>query len=143
MNKIPLEVIREHIIPYTYSPQNDELLDDIKSFYIVRNLLLNIYYHRWKKSFNYEENADLNWLYNDITRFYNDDNPTMFGYTDNCIKKFQRCYMCKDKEANFISKKIHDIMRNCENVNSSINIQLGLLDKDERQKLMSFCIGLE
>ena len=34
-------------------------------------------------------------------------------------------------------------MRNCENVNSSINIQLGLLDKDERQKLMSFCIGLE
>jgi hypothetical protein len=106
-------------------------------------LLLNIYYHRWKKSFNYEENADLNWLYNDITRFYNDDNPTMFGYTDNCIKKFQRCYMCKDKEANFISKKIHDIMRNCENVNSSINIQLGLLDKDERQKLMSFCIGLE
>ena len=51
--------------------------------------------------------------------------------------------MCKDKEANFISKKIHDIMRNCENVNSSINIQLGLLDKDERQKLMSFCIGLE
>ena len=51
MNKLPLEVIREHIIPYTYSPQNDELLDDIKSFYIVRNLLLNIYYCRWKEAF--------------------------------------------------------------------------------------------
>lgn len=143
MNKLPLEVIREHIIPYTYSPQNNELLDDIKSFYIVRNLLLNIYYYRWKEAFNYEENADLNWLDNDIGRFFNDDSPMMFGYTDNCIKKFQRCYMCKDKEVNFVIKKIHNIMSNYRNVKNSINIQLGLLDKEERQKLLSFCLLLE
>jgi hypothetical protein len=69
---------------------------------------------------HFESFKGLNWLDNDIGRFFNDDNPTMFGCTDNCIKKFQRCYMYKDKEANFISKKIHDIMRNCENVNRSV-----------------------
>ena len=143
MNRLPLEIIREHIIPYTYSPQNDQLLDDIKSFYIVRNLLLNIYYYRWKEAFNYEKNADLNWLDNDISRFYNDDNAIMFGYTDNCIKKFKRCYMFKDKEVNFIIKNVNNIMRNCKNVKSAINIQLGLLDKEERQKLLSFCLVLE
>ena len=143
MNRLPLEIIREHIIPYTYSPQNDQLLDDIKSFYIVRNLLLNIYYYGWKEAFNYEKNADLNWLDNDISRFYNDDNAIMFGYTDNCIKKFKRCYMFKDKEVNFIIKNVNNIMRNCKNVKSAINIQLGLLDKEERQKLLSFCLVLE
>ena len=51
--------------------------------------------------------------------------------------------MCKDKEVNFIVKKIHNIMNNYKNVKNSINIQLGLLDKDERQKLLSFCLVLE
>ena len=33
MNTIPIDIIREHILPYTYDPQSQELCDDIRSFY--------------------------------------------------------------------------------------------------------------
>lgn len=33
MDKIPIDIIRENIIPYTYTPQPKELCKDIRSFY--------------------------------------------------------------------------------------------------------------
>ena len=42
-DKLPIEIIREKIIPYTYEPQPKELLEDIISYYEVKNLLKDYY----------------------------------------------------------------------------------------------------
>ena len=76
MDKLPIDIIREEIIPYTYTPQPKELCKDIRSFYNIRDYLCKLYYDRWFHTFHYEENADLNWLDNDICRFFNDDIAT-------------------------------------------------------------------
>ena len=95
MNKIPLDIIREHILPYTYQPQRKELCHDIISFNNSKLYLKKLYYERWKDSFYYEEDADVNWLENDLVSFFNDDRATMLGYTDNCIAKYSRIFSTK------------------------------------------------
>jgi hypothetical protein len=43
LRKLPEEIIRQEIIPYTYKPQSKELLADIRSFYVDWNILDNAY----------------------------------------------------------------------------------------------------
>ena len=43
MNKIPNDIIINHIIPYTYNIQSKELLMDIKSFYVDYSIINNVY----------------------------------------------------------------------------------------------------
>ena len=43
IEKLPLEVIRENIIPFTYELQPKELLEDIVSYYEVKYLLYDFY----------------------------------------------------------------------------------------------------
>lgn len=143
MNKIPWEIIREEIMPYTYMPQPSNLCLDIRSYYNIRDYLFKLYYERWKFSFEYEKNADKNWLENDIMRFMNEDFATMNGYTYSHLKKYERLFVLKDEDPeiiiNYINK--HTAIKN--NVMSSINIQLGLLTYEERHKLVDFVHELE
>lgn len=64
MNTLPVDIIREHIVPYTYLPQTKEFCDNVKSFISSKARLRQLYCDRWKDAFHYEENADLNWLDN-------------------------------------------------------------------------------
>ena len=43
LRRIPEEIIRQEIIPYTYSPQSKEFLADIRSFYVDWNIIDNAY----------------------------------------------------------------------------------------------------
>jgi len=52
-HRLPSEIIREHIMPYTYSPQSSELCLDVRSFvetrkklfcYYIKNLLISPHY---------------------------------------------------------------------------------------------------
>ena len=43
LRKLPEEIIRQEIIPYTYSPQSKELLADIRSFFVDWNIIDNAY----------------------------------------------------------------------------------------------------
>ncbi len=43
INELPLEIIINNIIPYTYNIQSKNLLMDIRSFYIDYNIIDNIY----------------------------------------------------------------------------------------------------
>lgn len=138
MNTIPIDIIREHILPYIYEPQSQELCDDIKSFYKCKFYLRNLYYERWKFSFCYEPDADVNWLDNDLTRFLNNDSATMLGFTNNCIQKFSRIFGLKGKNKKTISNYI-DKHTGCEaKALNSINIQIGILTPKERQDFISF-----
>ena len=43
MDKIPRDIIINNIIPYTYSIQTEELLNDIKSFLITKDKIIEFY----------------------------------------------------------------------------------------------------
>ena len=42
MHRLPFDIIREHIIPYTYKPQPKSLCRDIETFVAVKNALYDI-----------------------------------------------------------------------------------------------------
>jgi len=44
MRKLPEEIIVNHIAPFIFMPQNNTLLDDIRSFYMDMRFLENLYY---------------------------------------------------------------------------------------------------
>ena len=142
MDKIPIDIIRENIIPYTYTPQPKELCKDIRSFYNIRDYLYKFYYDIWGDIYYYEKNTHLNWLDNDLGRFCNDDKPIMYGFTDNCIAKYSRIFGLKNSNRKKISNYIHNITVT-SNVIHSINIQIGILNVEERLKLVDFVHSLD
>lgn len=139
IKKLPIEIIRENIIPYTYNPQSKELIYDIQSFNKTNQVLKELYYKRWKDTFEYEINADLNWLENDINRFFNEDQATMYGYKNNCIKKYKRLYILQKKQLETTIKYISKRRK----AKQSINIQLGLLFPEERNRFIKFALSLD
>jgi len=64
---LPVEIIRNHIIPYTYSPQSDNLCRDITTFYFTYHKLME----RQKRGAVY---LDYSWcismLNSEILQFY-------------------------------------------------------------------------
>ena len=44
MEKIPLDVLYNHIIPYTYEKIDSRLLNDIRNFICDYNIIINYYY---------------------------------------------------------------------------------------------------
>ena len=143
MNKIPIDIIREHILPYTYKPQPQELCDDIKSFINCKIYLKKLYNERWKDSFYYEEDADVNWLDNDLGRFFNDDRATMLGFTDNCIAKYSLIFGLKNSNRKTVSNYINSHTGYETEVLNSINIQIGILTPKEREEFISFSHSLD
>ena len=104
LKKIPDDIIREYIIPYTYNSQSPELCADINSFYNTYNSLNNKYELVYGLG-----NDSKDWLSNDICRFLNNDFPTMLGYRDFYINIYRRIYMnhgkCCDNIIKCIQKK--------------------------------------
>ena len=126
-------------MPYTYKLQSKELTHDIQSFNKTKQVLKEIYYIRWKDTFEYETDADLNWLDNDIIRFYNEDQATMYGYKNNCIKKYKRLFILEKKQLETTIKYISKRRK----AKQSINIQLGLLFPEERNRFIDFALSLD
>lgn len=145
LKKLPTHLIRENIIPFTYNLQNQCILEDIKSFYKTRSYLLNLYYDRWCHTFEYEENADLNWLDNDILRYMNNDIATMTGYTESNLNKFKRIFLLQNKDYVSIAKYIMITTGPSSDVKQNINLLIGILLPSERNELIEFTesIGAE
>lgn len=41
MNRLPFDIIINHIIPYTYNIQSNILLEDINNYYTIKEILMN------------------------------------------------------------------------------------------------------
>lgn len=134
LNRLPIEIIREHIIPYTYNPQPEKLCEDIRSFHCVHEHLYEVYYKRWE---NIEPGEYINWLENDIIRFLNNDKATMWGYVENYLEKLSRLYLLKDKTKKAVRQYIHTKIMHFE-AKYAIKTFLGLLTPDERLELVNF-----
>jgi len=86
IDKLPFEVVFNHIIPYTYSPQPKILLEDIRDYVYTFNLISSVYYNRWIVFWGEEENEDKHWLCNDIYRFVDDFNIRLLSSRNIKIK---------------------------------------------------------
>jgi hypothetical protein len=75
---LPMELI-QIILRYTFCPQPQILLDDIKSYTSSMKQILEQYYKYWQL-FEFEPGENhLNWLENDMIRYANANRPTNLG----------------------------------------------------------------
>ena len=63
----------------------------------------------------------------------------MYGYKNNCIKKYKRLCILKNKQLETTIKYISKRRK----AKQSINIQLGLLFPEERIRLIEFALSLD
>ena len=132
IEKLPLDIILQ-IIPYTYNVQNKELLNDIISYKETHSLLSELYYNYWIVYAEQEPEQDRNWLINDIFGYANNDVATMYGYVDKFYTIFKRNIFLKTEKA--IDKYVKILDK--KNVNTEINIFLGLLQANERDEFIN------
>lgn len=141
LQKIPQDVIRENIIPYTYNTQPRELLDDIISFIYMKEILIELYYEKWHEW--HDENY-MDWLSNDISRFFNEDQATMLGFVDSNVNKFKRLFKFFYK--NYDKSKIVKIISKIDSPNTlsifHFNTCLGILTTSERLDFLKFVTNI-
>tara|TARA_X000000950_G_scaffold289012_1_gene409079 strand:+ start:914 stop:1360 length:447 start_codon:yes stop_codon:yes gene_type:complete len=141
IQKIPEEVVRENIIPYTYNTQSRELLDDIISFIYTKEILIELYSETWHE---WEDETYMDWLSNDISRFFNEDKATMLGFVDSNINKFKRLFKIFYK--NYDKIKIINVMKKFESPSTlslfHFNTCLGILTTSERLDFLKFITNI-
>ena len=133
LQKIPDDIIRECILPYTYEPQHPLLCADIRSFYNTYNNMCEIYGLAYPL-----HNESKEWLSNDITRFLNDDFPTIYGYRKFYINAYRRMFMNWHKD---IDKIIDCIQTTETKVPNDIQIHIGIMTPQERLQLEDFLMN--
>jgi len=136
LHKLPVDIIRHHIIPYTYNTQNKKLLDDIKNYYDTKQAILVLYDEYWKKNLHDPDYSDFyanEWLINDIFAYSNNYYAGMYGFVKSFYNIFRRfLFLKKIKD---IEKYVSKLEK--KPVNTQINIFWGLFTPEER---MLFCI---
>jgi hypothetical protein len=67
-NYFPIDLIR-YITPFTYKELPTDLLIDIQSFQTTKEIITSFYFEKYNHLFEYEKEADLNWLTSDILTY--------------------------------------------------------------------------
>ena len=135
LSLIPTEVVQNYIIPYTYCPQPDNLCTDIRSYHKTIFNLKQFYSTIFPTlPTTPPEDSDMAWLSNDITRFLNRDNPTMFGIDKYYKEVFQRIYLNHKKD---LPSVIIPSIIGSDNF-TDIKVSIGLLLPSERLNLETF-----
>lgn len=123
--RIPYDVVHRHIIPYTYLPQSDELLWDIRHYKPDINILESIYYTQYNEFI----------LLTDLLMFH--------GYTYNMIyisaemlELFKR-YIMLTKMDNIYLNNYMKICCRTRRRKRVIKFIWGLMTIDERNKFMN------
>jgi len=113
MKRIPVDVIINHIIPYTYNVQSKTLLEDIKNYYTIKEILMNQKY-------------DTNMIKHEILAVFYDNKCKLFTILN---RHFQM--KCKKKDC--------DIIYNLSN-SKRFNILFGLFTKEERILFLEYIL---
>jgi len=134
ISRIPKDIVRDQIIPYTYCPQPTALLEDLRSYHLTMSRAKALYREKLPtESYTDVDNSDMAWLCNDICRFLNNDQPTMFGIVEFYKTVFRRLYMNQSKLLDDVPIP-YILSDNCK----EINVSIGLLLVDERRNLETF-----
>jgi len=111
MQRIPLDVIINHIIPYTYHIQSNILLEDIKSYYTIKEILL-------------DEKYLTNIIKHDILAVFYDNRSKLSTI-------LHRHFQMKMKKMEY--NTIYDLPNN-----KRFNILFGLFTKEERMHFLEY-----
>ena len=111
MQRIPLDVIINHIIPYTYHVQSNVLLEDIKSYYTIKEILL-------------DEKYLTNIIKHDILAVFYDNRSKLSTI-------LYRHFQMKMKKMDY--NIIYDLPNN-----KRFNILFGLFTKEERMHFLEY-----
>ena len=133
IQRLPMDIILQ-IIPYTYNLQNKDLLNDIVHYKETRTLLFSLYHKYWIIDGQQIEPEDKYWLINDIHAYANNYKATMYGYIDKFYDIFKRNISLQTKTMDTIDKYVK--LSEEKNINTQINIFLGLLTIHERNELV-------
>jgi hypothetical protein len=125
LRNIPEDIIREHIIPYTYHPQSRILCEDIHNFVETNTLLHSLYTQEYPT-----QSEQLEWLSNDIGRYMNKDKAFMYGFVDFFINIYKRRYMLQFQTPEFLLQHIKSHYYN--SYPKDIKICLAIMTPDER-----------
>lgn len=123
--RIPYDVIRRHIIPYTYLSQSKELLRDIRNYKQDINLIESIYYTRYNEFI----------LLTDLLLFHK------YNYNMKCISKnmtelITRHIMLTTLDNNDLNNYMRKF-RNTSRRKRAIKFIWGLMTPDERNKFIN------
>jgi len=134
------EEIKNHIISYTYSPQSLKLMEDVQNYVSSKNMVQTLYYNRWHDTFVYEEQADHNWLYNDLIGYMNEGQATIFGYRRRFHDILSRNY-----SINLNIKLYRKFLRRqfAECIKQTNNLLWGLLKVEERNEFLESQLEIE
>jgi hypothetical protein len=105
MERIPLDIIINHIIPYTYNIQPKLLLEDIKNYYTIKKNLINDKYNT---------------------------NIIKHELLSNCYINKQKFNNILDRHFQIHSKKYDYHIIYKYSLKSQFNIVFGLLSREER-----------
>lgn len=136
IKNLPFHLIFYHIIPYTYSVQSKELLEDIRDFYKTKLIVLYLYLKRFKNANDSQcpdENEDKDWLINDIWGFSNNNIALVNGY----CREFYEILFRNPFIKSYTESDIYISNMDKKNSNSQINIFWGLFTSRERNQFMS------
>jgi hypothetical protein len=129
--------LQNEILKNIRNPQNKNLLNDIEDFNKSKEKIFNKYY-----KIGYDDNIDSEFyvnykVENDLLGFYNDNYPLIDGIKETNLEKLNRILSIKNKlNKNHTLVLYNMLLNNDMNVNQRINILLGALTIEERQKFI-------
>jgi hypothetical protein len=133
IRQLPQDIVNI-IISYTYTPQPVEITSDIHSYFESKKKIKKMFYDRYQHLFQYEKDADIDWLVNDIICFMNQNRASYYMYVDQLYSIFRRVYMLKDMEDSVLKKIINKSRK--KNVYYQFHIYWGLLTPNERNRFI-------
>ena len=113
MNRIPFDVIINHIIPYTYNVQSNILLEDIKNYHTIKEIL-------------FDQKHDINIVKHDILAIF-------YVYPARLSTILHRHFQMK------LTKKNYDVIYNFSK-DKRFNILFRLFTKEERIHFLEYMI---
>jgi len=129
IRKLPDDIVH-YILPFTYSYQTPELLEDIRSFYSHRKTVYDWYHHKWSIYLTNSPYEDVEWMSNDIIIYANSDQATMHGYHDHFFNLCSRFFSLESQEKKH--QFIYAIIQNNVKPMRCFNVIWGLLLPEER-----------
>ena len=140
IRRLPDDIVR-YILPFTYSYQTPELIEDIRSFYSHRKTVREWYYYKWLNYLYRSPSEDVDWMANDIIIYANQDQPTMHGYHDFFYHICSRFFSLDSQEKQH--RFIYAIIQNGVKPMRCFNVIWGLLLPEERNIFIRhFVLGL-
>jgi len=134
INKLPIDIIINNILPYTYELQANILLEDIKNFYTNYNFIKNRYLYNLRPII----------ILNDLLLFCN-NNDNNYIITQKFYNIISRHYMLNNKNKN--KKKLTNYIYTLFNNNdedeviiNKIKIIYGLLTPVQRDNFYYFIV---